>query len=291
MTGPGRDVELDAEREIDLSRWKRAAAERWWLVVVGVVAGAVLGGILSMGDTGVYRASVLLAPGQAYTQSGTPTQSWISSPRNINEVVNSESALKRAARAAAIPVSQLRGNVTTEEIETGAGTLATRSAVLVRVTVQLNRPRKAELAANALGETVVANTTSEFVRSSIRTYQEQIEAYERQLESLDKRIANLNTALAESTDLDPLQQLVLVSQLDNAEQRIGNISERLAVREQQLTLAQDVMLTQVIEDAVAAKTTARSARNSILIGAFIGLILGTIAAIVVDWRATRTRPA
>jgi hypothetical protein len=234
---------------------------------------------------------VLLAPGQAYTQSGTPTLSWISSPRNINEVVNSEAALRRAAKAAAIPVNQLRGNVTTEEIETGAGTLATRSAVLVRVTVQLNRPRKAELAANSLGDTVIENTTSEFVRSSIRTYERQIDAYEQRLASLERRIADLNAALAASPDLAPLDKLVLVSQLDSAEQRIANYSELLAVREQQLTLAQDVMLTQVLEDAVAAKTTARSTRNSILIGALIGLILGTIAAIVVDWRATRTRPA
>jgi len=292
MTGPGREVELDAEREIDLSRWRRAAAERWWIVLVGVVAGALIGGIVSLGDSGVYRASVLLAPGQAYTPSGSPTLSWISSPRNINEVVNSEAALKRAAATAAIPVNQLRGKVTTEEIETGAGALATRSAVLVRVTVQLNRPRKAELAANALGETVIENTTSSYVLSAIRTYQRQLETYTRQLASLDKTIADLNATLAASPELSPLDKLVLVSRLDSAEQRYGNISERQALREQQLTLAQDVMQTKVIEDAVAGRTTARSTRNSILIGALLGLILGAVAAVVADWRASRsTAPA
>jgi uncharacterized protein involved in exopolysaccharide biosynthesis len=286
MTSPVREVELDAEREIDLSRWRRAAAERWWIVLVGVVAGALIGGIFSLGDSGVYRASVLLAPGQAYTPSGSPTLSWLSSPRNINEVVNSEAALKEAAAAAGIPVAQLRGNVTTEEIETGVGAQAIRSAVLIRVTVQLNRARKAELAANALGDVVVDRTTSEYVRRAIGTYQRQLQAYDRQLVSLEKRIANLTGALDEP-GLEPLQQLVLVSQLDNAEQRVGSIAERQALREQQLTLAQDVMQTKVIEDAVAGKTTARSTRNSILIGALLGLILGAVVAIVADWRANR----
>jgi len=42
-----------------------------------------------------------------------------------------------------------------------------------------------------------------------------------------------------------------------------------------------------VEPAAASKTTARSRRSSLLVGALIGLILGTIAALVADPIAAR----
>ena len=48
------------------------------------------------------------------------------------------------------------------------------------------------------------------------------------------------------------------------------------------------MYAQVIGgDARAVKTTARSRRNSILVGALIGLVAGLVVAIVADVRARR----
>ncbi len=50
--------------------------------------------------------------------------------------------------------------------------------------------------------------------------------------------------------------------------------------EQLLTLAQTVEQSQVITPARATKTTARSRRNSVLVGALIGLVLGILAALL-----------
>jgi hypothetical protein len=289
-TRPPAD-DLDAEREIDLSRWRQVAAERWWIVLGGIVAGALVGAILAVGSGSVYRASVLLAPGQAFTPSGSPTLSYYTSPRAIEEIVNSEAVLKQAAAKAKVSVSNLRGKVNTEAIETGLGPAATRSAVLIRITVQLSKPRKAELAANELGAIVVERTTSTYVEKAIETYQGKLRNYDRQLASLTNRIQRLTSSLEQQGEALGFEgQLLLVLQLDNAEQRFGNLSDRQALAEQQLTLAQDVMLTKVIEDAVAVKTTARSPRNSILVGILLGFILGAVAALVVDWRAARARP-
>ena len=55
--------------------------------------------------------------------------------------------------------------------------------------------------------------------------------------------------------------------------------------------ARDIEIAQVISKAVGVKTTARSRRNSILVGALIGLIGGVIAAIAADTHARRARIA
>ena len=41
-------TDAEAEREIDLGRWKQAAVERWWLVAAGLVAGVAVGALLSL---------------------------------------------------------------------------------------------------------------------------------------------------------------------------------------------------------------------------------------------------
>jgi hypothetical protein len=46
----------------------------------------------------------------------------------------------------------------------------------------------------------------------------------------------------------------------------------------------------VIQPAAAVKTTARSRRNSMLVGGLIGLILGGLAAVAWDSAAARFAP-
>jgi capsular polysaccharide biosynthesis protein len=280
-------TDLDAEREIDLGRWKQAAVERWWLVAAGLVAGVVLGAILSLAGGSVYQAAVLIAPGQAFSPNGAPVLNYLSSPRGINDLVTSESTLKAAAERAHVSVGKLRGHVSTQTVLTGAGNVASRGAVLIKITVQLHQPKKAEDAADALGQIIKRETTSSYVRQSVSVVQSAIDGYQRQLTALAVRIRELNKQIP--TERDPLTRIVLVSQADNAAQRQATISNNLAIARQQLALAQNIEYAQVIGgSANAVKTTARSRRNSILVGALIGLVAGVIAAIAADTRARRT---
>jgi capsular polysaccharide biosynthesis protein len=280
-------TDVSAEREIDLGRWKQAIVERWWIVVAGVVAGIVAGALFSLSGGSIYEASVLIAPGQAFSPNGSPVLVYQSSPRNINDIATSESALRQAARQAHVPVSDLRGKVTTQSLSTGLGSSSSRGSSLIKITVQLHKPKRAEEAANALGQVLITDTTSDYVRSSIRTYQSKIASYTRQLGSLSRVIDQYNTTLA-TTKLDPFNRLILVNQVDNALVRQGNLNDKITATQQQLTLAQNVEIAQLVSSAAAVKTTARSRRNSILVGALIGLVAGLIAAIVVDLRARRT---
>ena len=60
--------------------------------------------------------------------------------------------------------------------------------------------------------------------------------------------------------------------------------------QQQLALAENVEKAQVVEQAAAVKTTARSGRNGALVGALIGLLLGCVAALLADPFLARRRP-
>jgi capsular polysaccharide biosynthesis protein len=279
-------TDAGAEREIDLGRLKRSVAERWWIVVVGVVAGVIAGALYSLSGGNVWQASVLVVPGQPFSPSGAPVLSYQSSPRSIQVLVTSESALERAAAAAHVPVGKLRGRVTTEAIATGVGSATSRGANLIRITVQSTKPKHAEDAANALGNIVVSDTTSPYVKKSIKTYLSKEKRYNAQLTSLTRVIESYTTALAKE-HLAFLPKLIMVNQLDAAIARQGALNDKLAATDQQLTLVQNIEIAQLIEHAAAAQTTARSRRNSILVGALIGLIGGVIAAVVVDLRARR----
>jgi hypothetical protein len=128
------------------------------------------------------------------------------------------------------------------------------------------------------------------VKKSIITYNSKERRYNQQLTSLSRVIDSYTNALA-TQNLDFLAKLIMVNQLDAAIARQGNLNDKLAATDQQLTLVQNVEIAQLIEPAAAVKTTARSRRNSILVGALIGLIAGVIVAIVVDTRSRRARPA
>lgn len=280
-------TDAGVEREIDLGRWKQAAVQRWWLVAAGLVVGAIIGGLYSLSGGSIWQASVLIAPGQPFSPQGSPVLSYTSSPRGIEQVVTSQAALKRAAKAAGIGVGALQGHVSTATVSTGASSsTASRGATLIRITVQLHKPKHAEDAANALGQ-IVRNDTSPYVKQSLAAYATQIASFESQLSQLQKRINVLNGVL-EKSSLTDIEKLIVAGQADNAQTRFGTISDNLSLVRQQQTLAKSVELASIIEPAAAVKTTARSRRNSILVGALIGIIVGAIVAIAADIRSRRT---
>ena len=90
--------------------------------------------------------------------------------------------------------------------------------------------------------------------------------------------------MLQTQTLDPFDKLYYVTQLGNAELRAGNLNDKIEAQTQQLTLTENIEQAQIISTAAAVKTTARSRRNSILVGLLIGLIVGGIAAIVADTR-------
>jgi F0F1-type ATP synthase assembly protein I len=277
---------LDAEREIDLARWRSALRTRWWLLAAGLIAGAVVGVLFSFGGNGsVYKASSLISLGQPVSPGGVVLQGFGQNPRAVSQITSSAAAQDAAAHIAGMHPGALRGNVSIATVGTATGA-GVRAAPLISLTVQGKVAAKIAKAANALAAIVVDKTTAPYVGTKIATYVQVLATTNSQLASIANRLAQLNRALKVS-HLDALNELVLVSQIDNAEQRQGNLNDQKATTQQQLAFSRNVESAKVITKAVSQKSTARSRSTSLIIGALIGLLLGAIVAVVADGRAKR----
>jgi uncharacterized protein involved in exopolysaccharide biosynthesis len=277
---------LDAEREIDLARWRSALRQRWWLLAAGLIAGAVIGVLFSFGGNGsVYKASSLISLGQPVSPGGVVLQGFGQNPRAVSQITSSAAAQDAAAHIAGMQPGALRGNVSIATVGTATST-SVRAAPLISLTVQGKVAKKIAKAANALAAIVVDKTTAPYVGTKISTYVQVLATTDAQLASIANRLAGLNRALKVS-HLGALDELVLVSQIDNAEQRQGNLNDQKATTQQQLAFSRNIESAKVITKAVSEKSTARSRSTSLIVGALIGLLLGAIAAVVADGRAKR----
>jgi uncharacterized protein involved in exopolysaccharide biosynthesis len=282
MSGPRKD-EFE-EREVDFARWRAALVRYWWLPVAGLVLGAIIGVLFSFRGGTDYKASALISLGQPLSPGGgVVIASFATNPRAVAQIVSSASAQSGAERDAGLHEGALRGRVSIAQVGTVTGPGASRAAPLIQLTVRGATGKKTEDAANALARRVVALTTAPYVGTKIATYNEVLSTTNSQLASINVRLAALNTAIKKS-HLTPLDQLVLISQIDNSEQRQGNLLDQKAATQQQLAFAKNVESAKVITLAKAQKASSHSRRASLLVGALIGLLIGIVVAIVVGTR-------
>ena len=281
MTAPSPD--LDAEREVDLARWRRALVRLWWLPVGGLVVGAILGGLYSLRGGTDYKASTLISLGQPVSPGGALVNGFYTNPRAIALITGSASAQSGAEAKAGLADGALRGNVSVAQVGAATGTGAARATPLISLTVQGSSPEKTAAAANALAAVVVKRTTAPYVGTKIATYNLILKTTRTQLGSISDRIATADKAIKEG-NLDPLNKLVLVTQLDTALQRQGNLLNQLSSTQTQLAFSENVESAKVVTAARSVKSSAHSRSTSILIGALIGLLVGAVVAVVGDSR-------
>src|SRR5689334_18849741 len=183
MTVDQTATDLGVEREIDLRGWLEALKSRWWIALVGLVIGAIIGAVYSLSGGSTYSATALIARGQAFNPGGnTPVLSYLSSPTAIEALATSPAALKYAAAKAGMSPGELRGHITTSTVaQAGQTAQQNTNSVLIQITVALNRPKRAEDAANGLAQLIKRQTTSGYVRQSIGIYQVRLKNYAQRL--------------------------------------------------------------------------------------------------------------
>lgn len=275
------------EQEVDFGRYGSLLAARWWLPLGGLVAGLVLGALLALGGGSVWKAEALISLGQPYTPGGgSPVNSFATNPRAVSEIVRSESALRLAARAAGLHVGALRGKVSSGQVGNATGAGAGRAVPLIAITVQGAKPTKVEKAAKTLSQIVVDRTTAPYVGTKVNALQVSLKSIQSELNTVAPRIKLLE-AEVDDPRLAPIDRLLVATQLDNSEQRRGQLLDQQTSKQQQLALAQNVESATIVQPPAAVKTTARSRRNSMLVAGLIGLILGGLAAIAWDPLARR----
>ena len=291
-------VDLDAEREVDLrSAWERITA-RWWLPVGGLVLGAILGVLVSVGSGDVYKAETLIYLGQPFTPAGGgQLQSLQTNPKTVSEIVRSEAAIKTAATAAGMRPAQLRGNVTSTAV-VQPGQVARNFTPLVQIEVRGPTKVKAEKASNSFANTVVGQVVP-YITQKMKLLEAQIANDEQQLTEIATRIdaANEQQRIASADKSLSLAEKLLVSTNSNAtvnaaEQRRGTVLQDLNSARQLHSLAENVELSRVVQPAVAVRASATSRRNAAVVGALAGLLLGALAAVVADpWLRRRSTAA
>jgi uncharacterized protein involved in exopolysaccharide biosynthesis len=272
-------ADLDDEREVDLRKYWNALLARWWLPALGLVAGLIVGYIFTLGGNQVYEATATLYLGQPY--SGTsPLQGLATNPTYVSQVIKSEAEARKAAAASGLKPGQIKNNLSTQTIAGAKGALKAGQTPLVSITLTGNSPKKVAVATTVLGQDVI-NQLSGFVDQKIAGFQTLDRSYKLQLASTRNRITAAEAAIRSAgSDVPPLDLLVLNSNLDAAIQEQGQLLQAQALNTQQLSQAENVEKPQFVDRPIPTKTTARSTRNSMLVGGAIGLIIGIIAALV-----------
>ena len=284
---PPDELDLDAEREVDVRGWWEAVKRRWWLPVLGLLLGLVLGYGLAIGGGDVYRAEATLYLGQPFSPNGgAPVPGLATNPSTVNEIVHSEAVLQRVAERSGMDLAKLRANVTSRQVSPPAGRRAVAGTTpLIEVAVTGQNARVTTRAANLLAAEVV-NDVSPYVQEKIEAIQERIASDERELSQIDRRLRVAQQSLDEvlnNNSLGVTERLLFVSTFNSTisfgEQRRGVVQTDLLEAKQALSLAENVEAPSVVEEAAARKTTARSVGRSLAVGGLIGLILGLLAAI------------
>jgi uncharacterized protein involved in exopolysaccharide biosynthesis len=286
---PHAAVELEAEQEVDFGRYARTIAARWWLLVVGLVLGALIGFLVSLSGGKIYKATAQvylgqpLAPDSAAAVTTSPTTLGL-----VQAFVTSEDAIEKAASAAGLRPSRLRDHVTARPIPGTSTTRQAYPAPLLSIQVTGSSRAKTAAAANNLARQAVDEVGS-YTTTKIDTLEQQLAYIGTQLGLVNARLtaarASQNEIVADRS-LSPVEKLVALTNLNSeitlAEQRQVTLELNRYNTTRALSLAKDIESSRVTAAAVAVRTEPTSRRTSVLVGAFIGLLLGIVAALLWD---------
>src|SRR5436305_15187240 len=107
-TRPAAPPDLDAEAEVDLGRYGHALLARWWLLLLGLVVGAIIGYLSTLGGAQTFRAQAITYMGQPLGSGQSQVQSLNSNPSSARTIVTSEGVVREVARRAGMTERQLR---------------------------------------------------------------------------------------------------------------------------------------------------------------------------------------
>jgi capsular polysaccharide biosynthesis protein len=276
---PQRGLDPEAEQEVDFARYVRLLGSRWWLLVAGLVLGAVIGYLISLGGNQVYSASATVYLGQPYSPTGgNPVITPQTNPSSVGQVINNQSVDNTVANLCHVKsAGAFKKGISTQAVASGAsskGTGAATPSQLVKVSVQSKKGKLAACAANGLADEVVQKL-GVYPAAQIRNLRAQIALDNEDINGIQAAIANPNVS---DTNKLILQQTLHADQLDKTQNA------------QLLLLAKTVESPYVLLRAASNKITARSRRNTVVISALIGLILGALAALLWEPVSARLTP-
>ncbi len=257
--------ELELEQEVDFGRYFAALGRGWWLLLGGLVLGAVIGVALSLGSGNLYKAKATVYLGQPLGVSSTAQIQGISTnPSSVTELTHSDEVLALISKQSGLPLKKLRSGVSTAAVSGNLPKLG--QSPLITISVQAKgKPKAVQDAANMLAQLVVKRVSKYTIRK-IAILKEQIAFCGRQIKAIDKR---LNSIASSDAAMGAL-----------TEQRRATMNNELQSDQLFLAQAREVEQGSILITAKATKTTGRNRTSSLLVGAALGLLIGALVALV-----------
>src|SRR5437899_10739818 len=139
----------EAEQEVDFGRYWRLIAARWWLVVLAVIVGAIIGYAASLGGSQTFQATATLYLGQPYSASGNvQLQAAQTNPSTVRQIAHAEIVINTVAAACKTKPGAFKGGISTQTV---SGNISKNGQTpLVTLSVQAVKRKVATCAANAL---------------------------------------------------------------------------------------------------------------------------------------------
>lgn len=275
---PRHGFDPEAEQEVDFARYGRMLAVRWWLLAAGLVAGAVIGYLISLGGSQVYSATATLYLGQPYSgaQSSLPVISPQVNPAAVGTIVNAQSVDNAVAASCHAKTSEFKKGISTQAVSSSSSSTKSSAPInpLVKVSVQAKKGKVAACAATSLARKAVEGV-GQYVAAKISNFQSHIAFDNSDIKTIETAIANPSIS---STDKLFLETTLRQDQLDKT------------TTTQLLLQATQIERPHLLTAAAAQKVTARSRRNTVVVAALIGLILGVLAALLWDRVVPRLVP-
>lgn len=281
--------DLEAEQEIDLGRIWRSAVVRWWLPVLGLVAGAIIGLLVAIGGGKEYKATAEvylgqpLGPGQA-----SPITSVSTVLGQSSYLIANEATIRQAAARSGLTPAQLRRHLSSKPILGITGSKLGTAAPLLAITVSGSSRAKIAKGANALAQ-VVVDKLGPYPRQKLRSLQVQVLRDKQRLAQTTKQLEAALAGqqnVAKDKSLSPTDKLVAIINFNgviNASSAQQNtLQVDLTQTQQQIASLLNIEMPAIVSPAVAVNTGGPSRRSGVLIGAIIGFVLGLLAAILWD---------
>src|ERR671934_80977 len=237
-----------AEDEVDLGRYWASVAARWWLPLLGLVLGAIVGYLVALGGGSTYRAQAVVSLGTPLAVGGGVLPSVQTNTAAVRQIVLADSTKERVARDAGLRTGQMTVSATPA---TGGTTAKGVPNTLFAITVKAPLPRKAALAANEFARIVVQTISDQYVNPKIATLNAQVKADEAELASLDKRLGEEQALLG---SLSGAEKLAAIGIIGIAEQRRSVVTADLLSTRPLLAQAKSVERGRTLTRAVGTET-------------------------------------
>ena len=276
--------ELEPEVEIDLGRLGRSLLRGWWLIVASIAIGAVIGVLVASSGGELFQARASIYLGQPLaTSGGSQLQTLQTNPSSVGQIVKGQDLVRSVAEQVGLGPSALRRNISTRTVSG----FVTRSGQtpLVEVIVRGTDRAKVTEAANLLAQAVVSDLSS-YAVAKIASLEAAIVEQDRELADLDRELEQFDTVI-EDASVPAVERAVVAIASQAANQRRGVLVDSRSKTQLDLTVAQEVELGRVINEASATKVDARSRRSSVVVGAIVGGIVGIGLALLAPFVRSR----